>query len=139
MARDSGNRFSETGLAVGLCRLEAQCGDEMAALEYFVVAIRNYSDAGNMANMQVAQAELAVLLDRLGCYEPAATIAGFALSPLTAALSKLDAAIAHLRGVLGDGIYESLAREGEAMSNAAAARFAFDQIERARVELAEQG
>jgi predicted ATPase/class 3 adenylate cyclase len=135
IAQDSGNRFSETGLAVGLSRLEAQCGDALAALEYFVVAIRNYSNAGNMANMQLAQAELAVLLDRLGCHGPAATIAGFALSPLTASLSELDAAIAHLRGALGDDVYESLARNGESMSNADAARYAYDQIDQARAAL----
>ncbi|MDT5075797.1 MAG: hypothetical protein QOJ80_434 [Mycobacterium sp.] len=135
IARDSGNRFNETGLAVGLSRLEAQCGDPLAALEYFVVAIRNYGDVGNVAYMQVAQAELAVLLDRLGCHEPAATIAGFALSPLTASLSELEAAIAHLRGALGDNVYESLARNGESMSNADAARYAYDQIDQARAAL----
>jgi predicted ATPase len=138
VARASGNRFTETALAVGLSRLEAQCGDQLASLEYFVVAIRNYNDAGNIANMRVIQGELAVLLDQLGCHEPAATIAGFALSPLTAALSELDVATAHLREVLGDDVYESLARQGESMGDAAAARFAYEQIERARVALAQR-
>ena len=40
---------------------------------------------------------LAALFDRLGRHEPAATIAGFAFSPLTAAaLPEIQAAIAHL-------------------------------------------
>jgi hypothetical protein len=45
---------------------------------------------------------LAALLDGIGRYEPAATIAGFAFSPLTAALPEFSVAIAHLRDVLGD-------------------------------------
>jgi hypothetical protein len=52
-------------------------------------------------------------LDRLGRYEAAATIAGFAFSPLTAAaIPEITTAIAHLRDVLGDQTYESLARKG---------------------------
>jgi|SRR5690242_1713874 len=47
--------------------------------------IRNLHDSGNPANMPTPLATLAALLDRLGRYEPAATIAGFALSPLTSA------------------------------------------------------
>ncbi len=79
---------------------------------------------------------LAAVLDRLGRYEPAATIAGFAVSPLTAAvLAELDTAIAHLRDVLGDQTYESLARKGETMTTAAMATYAYDQIDQARAEL----
>jgi len=45
--------------------------------------------------------------------EPAATIAGFAVSPLSAAsFREITTAIAHLREVLGDQTYESLARTG---------------------------
>ncbi len=73
--------------------------------------------------------------DRLGRYEPAATIAGFAFSPLTAALPELSTAIAHLRDVLGDQTYESLARKGETMTTAAMATYAYDQIDQARTEL----
>ena len=60
--------------------------------------------------------------DRLGRYEPAATIAGFALSPLSAAaVPKIATAITHLREVLDEATYESLARKGEAMTIAAIA------------------
>ena len=64
-----------------------------------MLAIRNYHDAGNTVNVRVAQAQLAILFDRLGRDEPAATIAGSAFSPLTAALPEFSAAIAHLRDV----------------------------------------
>jgi predicted ATPase len=135
IAQDSGNRFNETQLAVGLSRLEAECGDPLAALDYNMLAIRNYHDAGNTLNVRTAQAPLAILLDRLGRYEPAATIAGSAFSPLTAALPEFTTAIAHLREVLGDQTYESLARKGEMMTTAAMVTYAYDQIDQARAEL----
>jgi hypothetical protein len=44
-------------------------------------------------------------------------------------------AIAHLRDVLDDQTYESLAREGETMSTSAMVTYAYDQIDQARAEL----
>ena len=86
--------------------------------------------------MRSPLAILAALFDRLGRYEPAATIAGFALSPLTAAaVPEINTAIAHLRDVLGDQTYESLARKGETMTTAAMVTYAYDQIDQARAEL----
>ena len=73
---------------------------------------------------------------RLGRYESAATIAGFASSSLTAMwVAEINPAIAHLRDVLGDQTYESLARTGETMTNAEMASYAYDQIDQARAEL----
>ena len=92
--------------------------------------------AGNTTTIRVPLAVLAALFDRLGRYEPAATIAGFALSPLTAAaFPEINTAITHLRDVLGDQTYESLARKGETMTTAAMATYAYDQIDQARTEL----
>ena len=87
--------------------------------------------------LQNPLAVLAVLLDRLGRYEPAATIVGFAtVNPMAAtSLPELGTAITHLREVLGDQTYESLARKGETMTTAAMANYAFDQIDQARTEL----
>jgi hypothetical protein len=85
--------------------------------------------------MRSPLAILAALLDRIGGYEPAATIAGFAFSPIAASLPEFRAAIAHLRDVLGDETYESLAHKGEAMTTAAMATYAYDQIDQARTEL----
>jgi hypothetical protein len=48
-------------------------------------------------------------------------------------------AIAHLRGVLGDQTYESLARAGEKMTTTAMATYACDQIDQARAELEHHG
>jgi hypothetical protein len=66
----------------------------------------------------------------------AATITGFATSPFTAAATpEITTAIAHLRDVLSNQIYESLARKGETMTTAAIATYAYDQIDQARTEL----
>ena len=136
IARDSGNRHNETHLAAALSRWEADYGDPLAALEYSAVAIRNYHDAGNTSNMRAVLAALAACLDRLGCHEPAATIAGFGFGPFAARwLPGLGTTGAHLRDVLGDQLYESLARKGEKMTAAAMATYAYDQIEYARTKL----
>ena len=136
IAQDSGNRYNESLLAASLSHLEAEYGDPLVALEYFTVAIRNYLHAGNTTLVLSPLAVLAALVDRLGRYEPAATIAGFAVSPLTtAAIPEITIAIAHLRDVLGDQTYASLARKGETMSTSALAAYAYDQIDQARVEL----
>jgi hypothetical protein len=44
-------------------------------------------------------------------------------------------AIAHLREVLGDAGYESRARAGQAMTTAAIATYAYQQIDQVRAEL----
>jgi hypothetical protein len=135
IAQDSGNRFTETLLVAQLSRLEAEHGDPLAALDHVTLAIRNYHDAGN-ALIRGPLAILAAFFDRLGRYEPAATIAGFAVSLMTAAIEpEVDTAVAHLRDVLGDEAYESLARKGETMTAAAMATYAYDQIDQARTEL----
>ena len=119
-----------------MARLEAEHGDPRAALDHSTLAIRNFYDSGNVAYIPIALATLAVFLDRLGRLEPAATIAGFAFSPLTASgFPQLSTAITHLRGVLGEATYESLTRKGETMTTAAMAMYAYDQIDQARTEL----
>jgi hypothetical protein len=136
ITQDSGNRFTETHMAMNLSRLEAEHGDTATAFDNLTLAIRNLHDSDNPANMGTPLATLAALLDRLGRYEPAARIAGFALSPLTSAsVPEITTAIAHLRDAFGDQTYESLARKGEAMTTAAIATCAYDQIDQARAEL----
>ncbi len=137
VVQDSGNRFMETQLAYWLSGLEAEQGDRVAALESLNVAIRNQHESGGIGMLHNALATLAVVLDPLGRYEPAATIAGFAtVNPMAAAiLPELGTAVAHLREVLGDRAYESLAREGETLTTAEIVTYAYDQIDQARAEL----
>jgi predicted ATPase/class 3 adenylate cyclase len=136
IAQDSGNRAQASALAPYLALLEAEHGDPVSAFDHLTVAIRNYHNCGDTTTIRGPLASLAAIFDRLGRYEPAATIAGFALSPLTAAVfPKITTAITHLRDVLGDQTYESLARKGETMTTAAMATYAYDQIDQARTKL----
>ena len=136
IAQDSGNRTIASVLANVLARLEAEHGDTLAAFDHLTLAIRNFHNAGDTTTIRSPLAVLAVLFDRLGRYEPAATIAGFALSPLAASgVPEITTAITHLRDVLGDQTYESLARKGETMTTAAMATYAYGQIDQARAEL----
>ncbi|HTY28457.1 MAG TPA: adenylate/guanylate cyclase domain-containing protein, partial [Mycobacterium sp.] len=136
IAQQTGNRNNESLLAAGLSRLEAQHGDPVAALDHFTLVIRNYHDAGNIGLIPSPIASLAVNLDRVGLYEPAATLAGFAVNPFTTAtVPELSTAIAHLREVLSDESYDAHRRKGEAMTAAEAAMYAYDQIDQARTAL----
>jgi predicted ATPase/class 3 adenylate cyclase len=140
IAQDSGNRASASILANSLALIEAEHGDTVSAFDHLTLAIRIYHNAGNTTTIRVPLAILAALFDRLGRCEPAATIAGFALSPFSAAaFPEITTAITHLREVLGDQTYESLAHKGETMTTAAMATYAYDQIDQARTELEHPG
>jgi tetratricopeptide (TPR) repeat protein len=139
IAQDS-IHHNESHLAGVLSRLEAHYGDPLASFDYVTLAIRNYHDTGNTINIRSALAVLAVLFDRVGRYESAATIVGFAISLSTyavPALPEFSTAIDHLRHVLGDQTYESLTRHGGTMATAEMARYAYDQIDEARTALAD--
>jgi predicted ATPase len=136
IAQESGNRNTETRIAGSLARLEAEYGDPLAALDYVALAVRNFHDAGNTTMIRFPLTVLAALFDRLGRVEPAATIAGFAFSLLTATANpEFTTAITDLRDVLGNQTYESLARRGETMTTAAMVTYANDQIDQARTGL----
>src|SRR5271166_4392768 len=61
IAQDSGNRSTESLLAVSLCAREAVYGDPLAALAYITLAIRTYHDAGNTASVRAALSILAAV------------------------------------------------------------------------------
>ncbi len=136
ITQDSGNRTIETYLASRLARLEAQHGDPLAALDYSLVSIRHLHDSGNSTTIRAVMAALAALFNRLGHYEVAATMSGFADMPYSrSVVPEISTGIIHLREVLGDQIYESLAHKGETMTTAEMANYAYDQIDQARAEL----
>jgi len=136
VAGESGNRQMESAAAVTLWIVAPTDRDPIHFFEYLTVAIRHYYDAGSVANLQNPLAILASLLDRLGHHEQAATISGVAATAFTlASYPQLNTTIAHLRDVLGDETYESLARKGETMTTAAMVAYAYDQIDQARTEL----
>jgi tetratricopeptide (TPR) repeat protein len=136
IARDSGNRLFETQLEWQLSTLELQQGDLLAALNDLAAAIRNNHESGNVALLLYPLAALATFLDRHGRAEAAAAIAGFALNPMTTEVfPDLSRAITHLREVLSDETYESLARKGKSMTIVEVVTYAYDQIDQARTEL----
>ena len=145
IAQESGNRMIETyfamTVAMTLLRIEADPTNPLVALDNITLAIQTYSGAGNTGQIRAALGLLTTFLDRHGHYEPAAVVAGFACVAPTAAFSvwEFRTAIAHLREVLGDQTYESLARKGETMTTAAMATYALDQIDQARTELEHPG
>ena len=65
--------------------------------------------------------------------------AGFAVIPYTAMIAQFNTAITHLRDVLGEATYESLARKGETMTTTTMVTYAYDQIDQARTELEHSG
>jgi predicted ATPase len=136
IAYDSGNRFIESTISIGLSRLAASHGDPIEALDYMVSAARGYQNSGSFLLITGPLAMIAILFDRLGRYEPAATIMGYGDVPGSRLVfTEVDSAIAHLREIFGDQVYESLARKGQSMTIAAIVTYAFDEIERARSEL----
>jgi hypothetical protein len=52
-------------------------------------------------------------------------------------MTEFGTAITHLREVLGEATYESLARKGEAMTTAEIVTYAYDQIDQARAAVAD--
>ena len=101
------------------------------------MSIRDYLDAGNYFLLPQPMALLAHYLDGIGHYETAATLSGFATrSFATTYFPEIDLAISHLREVLGEERYASLAERGAAMTNAAMAKYALEQIDLLRAESA---
>ena len=138
VAADSGNRQMESAaVAVTLLWMVAATeSDPIHFFEYLTVAIHHYDDAGNVANLRNPLALFVGVLDRLGHHEQAATISGFATSAFTlVSYPQLNTTITHLRDVLGDQTYESLAHKGETMTTSAMVTYAYDQIDRARTGL----
>jgi predicted ATPase/class 3 adenylate cyclase len=140
IAHDSGSLLTESNIASLLIALATNHGEPADALNYSTMSIRYFYDSGNLYLVKTTLAALTILLDRIGHHEAAATIGGFADTSFNrSAFPEFAAAIAQLRQVLGDDSYESLARRGEKMTNAAAVAYAHEQIDRARTMLAPGG
>ena len=136
VAHYSGNSAAELRMVITLARVQARYGDPLQAFDYIALAIRKHHDSGNTTSIRHVLAVLAALLHRNGRHEPAATIAGFAVTPFVrATFPETDIATDHLRDVLGKATYESLARVGESMTTSAMVTYVYDQIDQARTEL----
>jgi predicted ATPase/class 3 adenylate cyclase len=136
IAQESGNRQMESASASTVLLVAVTYRDPIECFETLMVLIGRYYDVGNVALLLNPLAILVSLLDRFGHHEQAAIISGFAASLFSlASYPQLKPAIAHLRDVLGDKKYESLARAGETMTTADMVAYAYDQIDQARRKL----
>jgi predicted ATPase len=136
IARETGNRVLETYHTANLSRLAAKHGDSTQTLDFIAMSIRNYLDAGNYFLLPQPMAVLTHYFDGIGHYEVAATLSGFATTSFaTNYFPETEIAITHLREALGEETYASLAGRGAAMTNAAMAKYALEQIELARSNL----
>lgn len=137
IARDSGNRMAELYIAVNLSALAGALGAPEETLDFLTAAINSFYDCGSYSQMVTPLVALAAHFDRIAYHEAAATIVGFAATTFAlAAFPETAKTIAHLREVLGDKAYESFAQVGATMTNANVTRYALDQIDEARAELA---
>jgi predicted ATPase len=139
IAHETGNRLLETYHTGNVSRMMAKHGDSTETLNLFARSIRNYQDSGNYFMLPQPMAMLAHYFDRIGHYETAAILSGFATtSYATTYFPEIEPAITHLRDVLGEETYASLADRGAAMTNAAMVRYALEHIDRVRAELAHE-
>ena len=125
------NRRSDAIRSLG--RLEAEHGDMASAFDHLGLAIRHMHDSGDTSDTPLAA--LAALLTGSDAtrWRPPSPVSHSA--PHRGRYPQIDTAIAHLREVLGDPTYESLARKGETMTTAEMVTYAYDQIDQARAEL----
>ena len=141
IAQESGNRQDESYTSLNLAWLAVTQAHPIDAFDKLALATRIRYDAGSFSLMDSPLAVLTILLDQLEMYEPAARMAGKAMTPMSNhAYPELDIAIEHVRQSLGDETFGSLARAGRGMSNAAMTAYALEQMELARSHLlAEMG
>ena len=137
IAHDSGNRVNETHLAGILARLEAEHGDPLAALDTSLWRSATTTTRVTPPMMRTAagcpRRRFSTGSDATN-RRPPSPVSRPIPSPQSRS-PRFGTAITHLREVLGDQTYESLARKGETMTTAEMATYAYDQIDQARAEL----
>jgi predicted ATPase/class 3 adenylate cyclase len=136
IAQASGNRMAESYLAVNLSTFGAADCAPADTLDFLALALNILYNSGTYSHMVSPLGVLAAHLDRLGSNEAAAVLIGFAATEFAlATFPEIATTITHLRAVLGDKAYESLAHTGAAMTSAGIAQYALQQIDRARANL----
>ena len=90
-------------MALNLSSVAANYADPEDTLEFVALSISTYCESGSFGLVSGPMGILVSLLDRLGHYEPAATISAFFVTPVSqATYPEIATAVAHLRDVLGD-------------------------------------
>ena len=136
IAQDSGNSFLATQLVSFLSGLEFECGDPLAALDHLSLAIHNHQESGTdgmIATRWLSWPPFSTGTEATNRRPPSPATPGSIHWPRR--VPDFGPAITHLRDVLGEARYETLARKGETMPTAEMVNFAYDQIDQARAEL----
>jgi predicted ATPase len=125
--------FLEARVAWEAANLETTQGDLDHGLELFDTAIDACHRGGNIADLSMVLSELAVFFDRAGKHETAAIVQGSSNRyPTDKYVIGLSAAVDHLRGVLGETVFEGCVSTGSAMEVGDAVAYARHQIQGAR-------
>ena len=130
ISRATRNRMWMNVLLPDAVALKARIGDPMAALVSFRDMITVWRSSADIWIFSHGMGSLVVLFDQLERWDEAASMRGTLDSALQAdaLVQDLPEAIAHLREVLGDEVYESHYRHGAAMTVHQATDYAYDQI-----------
>ena len=134
VAHDSNNTWQEAMIGTELAALETAHGDATAALESIRRVIESQDRAGDVVTLTYSLSNLAVVFDRLGRLEPAATLFGTVAQTLPSRLIEHSSTIEHLNHVIGSANVEQQMRVGGTMDRRAATLYALSEIERARNE-----
>ena len=139
VAHDSDNTWQEAMVGTELAGLETTHGDAGAALEALRRVIESQYAAGDVVTLTYSLSNLAVIFDRLGRSEPAATLIGAVAQTAPSRLDELSATIDHLHRVLGAAAVEEHQRMGAAMDLRTATLHALSEIEGAQRERLQSG
>ena len=122
-------------IAIRLAGIEAVHGNREHALDLFDTALDSFHQAGNKAQLDLALAHLAVFFDRAEQPQVAASLYGATThQPAATVVGDLPAAIAHLRAVLGDTVFNQYAATGAAMEPGDVVAYAHHHIRTTRTE-----
>jgi predicted ATPase/DNA-binding SARP family transcriptional activator len=125
----------EAAIAREAARVETVHGDPDRGLKLYDSAIDSFQQSGNLANLGVTLANLALFFMRIERPETAATLYGSTTQILTPIPGVRPGTIERLRFVLGDIPFERCVATGATMECAEAVHYAREQIQLARREL----
>jgi hypothetical protein len=136
-AQENGLSLFEAAIASNAAQLETAHGDLEQGLALFETALDSLHRAGNVPNLAVAFAYLAVCFDHFDRANVAATIYGASINQaLSQFVVDLPAVEDRLRAALGDTGFDQCAATGAAMDLAEAVGYARHHIELARRQAA---
>jgi hypothetical protein len=139
LSRDHRITIWEAALSREAAGLEAVHGDPGAALEMFDTAVGLLQRAGDVGNVAVAFADMAVLFDRLAEPDIAATLYGAAGRHGDIGwVLNLPSVVERLRETLGERDFDDCVAAGAGLDIGAAVNYAQQQVRSARETLSRQ-